>query len=45
MTRYNFGKWGQEPGVNLAPRSWGTYVGPRASGQTRAAEEGAQTMY
>ena len=44
-TRYNSGKWEKEAGVNLAPRSSGTYVGPRARGQTRVAEEGAQKIY
>ena len=44
-TCYNSGKWDWGAGVNLAPRSWGPYVSPRARGQTRAAEEGAQTMY
>lgn len=44
MTHYNTGKLDQEPGVNLVPRSWGTYISPRTTGQTRAAEERAQRI-
>ena len=44
MTHYNTGKLDQEPGVNLAPRSWGTYISPWATDQTIAAEERAQRI-